>query len=172
MSAPPPSNARARDDGRAERAAVDERLQLADRRLQTILKDDAKRHAGGGSGGDEPIGALGGDLERFLDQHVESAACGGRAVLAVQPRGRPDRDHVHLGACEKRLERVRRRGADSRCERPCAFERPTVNGDHGGPPKAVDSPHMRCADVARPDDSDAHRRRAGYPFPVFTDKPL
>src|SRR5258708_3256175 len=39
-----------------------------------------------------------------------------------------------------------------------------VNGDHGGGPKAVDGAHMRRADVARPDDSDAHHRHAGYPF--------
>src|SRR5207244_4640348 len=79
-----PRDAGAREDNRAERSAIDERLQLADARLQTILKDDAKRHARGVGCRDESVRSFGCDLERFFDQHVEAAARGGRAVLSVQ----------------------------------------------------------------------------------------
>jgi hypothetical protein len=90
---------------------LDPILELADVGLGAVLKDHAELDIGLFCGGDESVGAFGGDFDGFFREDVEVCAGGGDALRGMEAGGAAEDNEIHGAMAEESVEILIRRSA-------------------------------------------------------------
>ena len=80
------------------------RLQRDDVRLEAVLEEDAQLDTGAVGGGDQGVGLGRRDVERLLDEDVQTAFGRRDALLGVERGWAADGDEIHRTVIEERFE--------------------------------------------------------------------
>jgi len=97
--------------GPAEEALVEPGFELADVRLQAVLKNDAEFYLGLFRSFNEGVRARGADFDRLLRKDVQAVTGGGNALRGVEAGGTADNDEIHGAMIEEGFEIWVGRGA-------------------------------------------------------------
>ncbi len=92
------------EDRLAQHAGLDRLLQPHEVRLEPVLEKDTERDARLARRLDEGVRARGRNLDRFLDEHVQTRRGRRDPLRAVQARGAADGDEVERPAGEEGVE--------------------------------------------------------------------
>ena len=145
------------EDRPSQDAGLDERLERDDVRLQAVLEEDAEFHASLVGRRDQAVRALGGDVERLLDEDVQPTLRRRDPLAGMKRRRAPDGDDVHRTVIEKPFQAVVGDGAMRGGERLRLLDVPSVDRDDVDAGDRRGRARVRLADAACAEDADLHR---------------
>ena len=101
---PPQRHADGNADHRSQPTLCQHRRETQRRRFEAVLQHHRRRHARALDDKDQPLAALGGDLERLFQQDVLAGGAGALHQLEMAGRWRENGDGINGGIGEDRIE--------------------------------------------------------------------